>query len=155
PKPNYVEIVATPEIDVPLTYGIRRPVVILPSAMIEAGHEEVIKQCLAHEWSHIRRRDIAHWWLWQAVQPLFWFQPLYWVLRRELRLCQDQIADHFAAGQTNDTLTYAESLLHLARSRRRMQINLALTMNDGKSNLYRRVQRLVSANSHLTSVCRA
>ena len=150
-----VTLLVSSEIDVPLTFGIRRPVVMLPAAMINSARPAVLRDCLAHEWSHICHHDIAQWWTVQAMQPLFWYQPLFWLLRRELRLCQDQLADHFAVGQMSDAISYAEVLLELAKTRQRMQTSLALTMNDGRSNLFRRVQLLVSANHQLTTVCRS
>ena len=150
-----VTLLVSSEIDVPLTFGIRRPVVMLPAAMINSARPAVLRDCLAHEWSHICHHDIAQWWLIQAMQPLFWYQPLFWLLRRELRLCQDQLADHFAVGQVSDAISYAEVLLELAKTRQRMQTSLALTMNDGRSNLFRRVQLLVSANHQLATACRS
>jgi beta-lactamase regulating signal transducer with metallopeptidase domain len=41
---------------------------------------------LAHEWSHVERRDIVSWHLATLTQFLFFYQPLFWWLRRQLRL---------------------------------------------------------------------
>jgi beta-lactamase regulating signal transducer with metallopeptidase domain len=147
-------ILLSPAIDVPLTYGVRHATIMLPSSMVSAAGRATLRNCLAHELSHVRQRDVAWWWTLAALQPLLWYQPLYWVLRRELRLCQDQIADHFASGDAKNALDYAEVLVDLARCRQSRQTGLALTMSQGRSNLYRRIQLLVSANRHVTSVCR-
>ena len=152
---KHVAVLSSPTIRVPATFGIWRPVVLLPQSMIDSASRAVLRDCLAHEWSHICRRDIALWWSVQALQPLFWYQPLYWVLRRELRLCQDQVADHFAAGKSPDAFSYAELLVNLAKTRHSCQSNLALTINDGQSNLARRIQLLVSSHQHLAANCRS
>ncbi|MEX2140537.1 MAG: M56 family metallopeptidase [Pirellulales bacterium] len=154
PHRRRLTILLSPAIEVPLTYGVRRATIVLPTSMVTAGRRTTLRNCLAHELSHVHRHDVAQWWALQALQPLLWYQPLYWVLRRELRLCQDQIADHFASAHAADALSYAEVLVELAKFRHCRQAGLALTMSHGRSNLYRRIQLLVSANRHLASVCR-
>jgi beta-lactamase regulating signal transducer with metallopeptidase domain len=152
---RHVELLVSPEIDVPLTYGVRTATIVFPASMLRVADLATLRNCLAHEMSHICKYDIAQWWALLALQPLLWCQPLYWVLRRELRLCQDQIADHFASDRAADFCSYAEILLKLARSRHSRQTGLVLTMNDGRSSVSRRIRMLVSANRHLTSVCRS
>jgi beta-lactamase regulating signal transducer with metallopeptidase domain len=147
-------ILLSPSIDVPLTYGVRGATIVLPASMVTDASRTTLRNCLAHELSHVRQHDVAWWWALAALQPLMWYQPLYWVLRRELRLCQDQVADHFASGDAVNALDYAEVLVGLARFRQCRQSGLALTMSQGRSNLYRRIQQLVSANHRVTSVCR-
>jgi len=152
--PGRLTILLSTAIDVPLTYGVWRAAIVLPTSMASAARRTTLRNCLAHELSHVRKYDVAQWWALQVLQPLLWYQPLYWVLRRELRLCQDQIADHFASSHAADALSYAEVLVELAKFRHCRQAGLALTMNHGRSNLYRQIQLLVSANRHLASVCR-
>jgi hypothetical protein len=154
PHSRRLAILMSPAIDVPLTYGAWRATIVLPTSMVAGSRMSTLRNCLAHELSHVRRSDVAQWWALAALAPFLWYQPLYWVLRRELRLCQDQIADQFASDQSADALSYAEVLVELARFRHCRQAGLALTMNHGRSNLYRRIQLLVSANRHLASVCR-
>ena len=69
-----------------MTFGLRTPKIVLPEPMVRTAPSAEIRYCVAHEWSHIRNRDIVVWWAVQLLQPLVWFQPLYWYLRRELRL---------------------------------------------------------------------
>jgi beta-lactamase regulating signal transducer with metallopeptidase domain len=154
PRKRLVPVLSTSEIDVPLTFGVRRPAILLPASLIRQAEKSAVRDCLAHEWAHIRSGDIVWWWILQAIQPLVWIQPFYWLLRRQLRLHQDQMADHFAAGLAPDSASYAELLLDLAKARRRPRTSMALTMNDGHSNLFRRVQWLLSANRHLVATCR-
>jgi beta-lactamase regulating signal transducer with metallopeptidase domain len=154
PHRRRVSIFSSPRIEIPLTFGVRKPTIVLPAAMIRTSAMADIRHCLAHEWSHIRNRDVVVWWAVQLLQPIFWFQPLYWLLRRELRLAQDQVADHFAASQAPDRTRYAELLLELAMRRRGVQPNMVLTMSDGRSNLFRRIQLLLSAEQRWVAACR-
>ncbi|MFO0951249.1 MAG: M56 family metallopeptidase, partial [Isosphaeraceae bacterium] len=82
------------------------------------------------------------------------YQPLFWWLRRQLRLSQDFLADDFAArlGSAED---YAALLVRLARQRRSGPALPALGIGDGRSNLYRRVHMLLIDRRPLERRCRA
>ena len=101
-------------VTVPVTFGWRRPVVLMPEAA-RGWEDEPLREALVHELAHVRRRD---WPLQLAARfacALHWFNPLVWLLARRLRLeaelaCDDQVlqAGAGAAG-------YAERLVALAR----------------------------------------
>lgn len=148
-----VELLISPAIDAPLTFGWRRPVVVVPQTLADAGGPP-LQFCLAHEWSHIERSDLVTWRLAQCGQLLLWWHPAFWALRRELRLAQDMLADDRAATIGQGSLEYSELLVDLARQRMPAQYALALTFLDHPSQLMRRVrmllQRPVSLRSHCT-----
>ena len=79
---------------------------------------------------------------------------MFWWLRRQLRLCQDYLADAraAAAGSAED---YAAFLVRLARVRRSGPALPALGIGDRRSNLYRRVVMLVQDHEPLERRCRA
>jgi len=142
------------DINVPVAFGARRGLILLPESIVRGGDDEALRYCLAHEWSHVRNHDIPQWWVLQLCQAALWCQPLYWILRRELRVCQDQIADDFAAREAEDPLSYAQLLIDLARQARGMRLAMALTMADGQSSLARRIRLLTDGSFRLTSIGR-
>src|SRR5690606_788346 len=87
-----VRLLVTAEIAAPMVFGWRRPVVLIPES-ISRGDQSALRSCLAHEWSHVSCGDLLKWQLANLCQFLFWYQPLFWMLRRELRVCQDLVAD--------------------------------------------------------------
>ena len=105
-----------PHVDTPLTFGWLRPVVVIPQQIAAAGGE-ALRYCLAHEWWHIQRADILSWQATWACQFVLWHQPLFWVLRRELRICQDILADSHATAGGDAALEYSELLVSFARNR--------------------------------------
>ncbi|HEY2881596.1 MAG TPA: hypothetical protein VGJ15_04170, partial [Pirellulales bacterium] len=118
-----------------------------------------LRYALAHEWSHLSRGDVLRWEFCSLAGVLLFYQPLYWWLRRQMRLCQDYLADAEAASATltpNADGTnaaanhadftredYAQFLVNLAHRRIGLPAMLALSVGDGKSNLYHRVQMLL------------
>ncbi len=77
-------------IDSPFILGLFRPVIYLPSSL----SSEDAAYVMAHERSHLKRRD--HWWkpLGFAVLTVHWFNPLVWaayiLLCRDIELACDE-----------------------------------------------------------------
>ena len=90
--------------------------------------------------------------MWPVV--VLFYQPLFWWLRRQLRLCQDYLADARAAG-VGSAEDYAAFLVCLARVRRFGPIVPALGIGDRRSNLYRRIIMLVQNHEPLERHCQA
>jgi len=149
-----VEVLVSSSVRVPLAFGIRRPVIVLPRQILKASDATTITYCLSHEWAHIRSHDVTTWWIVQVLQSILWFQPLFWYLRRELRTAQDQLADDFAVGDSRDRADYASLLTCLARQQLGVGSTLALTMAGRRSSLYRRVEMLLVANFRLANRAR-
>jgi beta-lactamase regulating signal transducer with metallopeptidase domain len=101
----------------PITWGARRPVILLPESATE-WPDARRRAVLRHELAHIARGDAHARWLAAVVCVLYWFHPLAWLIVRALRTeseaaCDDQVvADGMAPGE------YAEHLLAIARETR-------------------------------------
>ena len=92
--------------------------IVLPRALCDSGDFQELRFCLGHEWCHIERRDSRAWNLANIAGFVLFYQPLFWWLRRQLRLCQDYLADDRAAalGSAEDYSTL------LVRSRARGEL---------------------------------
>ncbi len=102
----------------PLTYGILRPVILLPSE-IHLDEEEFL--CImAHEWVHIRRKDVFVKYLMCLAVCIYWFHPLVWMMARLLEQDMEIACDEEALDKYPDCFkkTYALSLIRLAQGRR-------------------------------------
>src|SRR5262249_45792385 len=149
-----VRLLTSERIDLPLTFSWRRPVIVLPRALCRGRDEAALRFCLAHEWSHVEHRDIWSWHLATLAQVLLFYQPLLWWLRRQLRLCQDYLADARAVEQARAAEDYAEYLVGLARRRLGNPVPAALGIGDRRSNLYRRIIMLLNTRQPLEQRCR-
>jgi beta-lactamase regulating signal transducer with metallopeptidase domain len=154
PEGRRVALLVSPRIDAPITFGWRRPVILLPESLCTSADQPALRYCLAHEWDHVERGDARVWYLAAAVQFAFFYQPLFWRLRRQLRLCQDYLADARAAGQAAMVEDYAEYLLAVARRRLTVSPLPAMGFGDRRSHLYRRVMMLVERREPLERRCR-
>lgn len=148
-----VRLLVSTEITVPTVFGWRRPTILLPSWMA-TGDRTAVRFCLAHEWSHVNCGDLPRWQLINLCQLLFWYQPLFWMLRRELRICQDLIADDLAAGATGDQfgrIEYSNLLLTIAKQAISPRVGGAMAFYDCSSPLSRRIKALLTDGQPLRS----
>ncbi len=141
-RDSNVRLLVSNGLDSPLVFGLFCPTMLLPAHFVQSRRERVMA-CLAHEWSHILRHDLMTSRLVWFSQVLLWFQPVYWSLRNELRLCQDQLADDFAASFSRDPIQYSELLLEFARSQQQRSLTGSLALAHNTSHLTRRMTMLL------------
>ena len=71
------------------------------------------KQMLAHEWVHARQKHSADKLFLESMMILGWFNPIFWILKKELYLIHEFIADDRSI-ENNDSAQLAELLLTAA-----------------------------------------
>ncbi len=105
------ELLEGPPDSAPLTYGARRPVIIVPSALLDSP--DSLKTVLAHELIHVRRADSVWALLECLISAAFAFHPLVLLLRRGIERSRETSCDAevLAAGIVRPT-QYAELLAH-------------------------------------------
>ena len=131
-----------------------RPVIVLPSALCDGGDPEPSGTSWRTSGRMSSARDAWAWNLACLAGLVLFYQPLFWWLRRQLRLCQDYLADARAAavGSAED---YAAFLVRLARAAQSGLGVPALGIGDRRLNLYRRIVMLVQDHEPLERRCRA
>ncbi len=102
-------------VSVPLTWGWRRPVVLLPHSSLSWSSEQ-LRSVLWHELSHIRRRDWASQMFAQWVCVLFWFHPLVWLAARRLQIEAELACDDRVLSLGISPPQYAAHLLEVVKS---------------------------------------
>lgn len=107
-----IRLMASDEASSPLSWGLRRPVILLDRDTLLTPEEA--DAILAHEVAHVARRDWPSLILSRLAVALFWFNPLVWRLDREVAQQAEEAADSDAAA-TVEPARYAQTLLDWAR----------------------------------------
>jgi beta-lactamase regulating signal transducer with metallopeptidase domain len=97
-------------LSVPVTFGVRRPAILLPAGWRDWEPAE-LDAVLAHEISHVVRRDALAERLALLHRAIFWFSPLSWWLARHLADLAEEASDDAALAAGADRTRYAETLL--------------------------------------------
>jgi len=114
-------LMVSDEIASPVTFGWRKPVVLLPArfAELDARVQDAI---LCHEIMHVRRGD----WLFtvaeELVRAIFWFHPAIWWLLGEIGLAREQEVDRLAIEITQEREHYMDALLAIAGARAQLDL---------------------------------
>jgi TonB family protein len=100
---------------VPLTWGVLRPVILLPATARDWG-VETRRIVLSHELAHIARTD----WFFQIcaelLRAVYWFNPVVWLAAKRLRYESEQACDDSVVASGIEPSCYADQLLALART---------------------------------------
>ncbi|MEZ5387489.1 MAG: M56 family metallopeptidase [Prosthecobacter sp.] len=133
------------KLESPMLTGWRTPVIWLPSGF-ETWGKARLYAVLRHEAAHWRRSDWLWQWLAQVTLCLWWWQPLAWLARSQLRIETEHAADDMVVADTEHAPEYARTLVEIAAGLPvGMSRHLGVTMfgNDG---VKQRVQALIRTN---------
>lgn len=117
PLRRHVRVRLSDRIGAPLSYGLLRPVILLPRGMDRSG--DTLYHVLLHELEHIRALDAARKLLLTACVCVHWFNPLVWVMfllaNRDMELlCDARVLARLGRASRRD---YAMTLLALEARR--------------------------------------
>jgi beta-lactamase regulating signal transducer with metallopeptidase domain len=130
----------------PVICCLLRPVLLWPQGLQDQLSAAGCRAVVIHELAHLRRRD--HWvrWLELTAAVLYWWNPLFWFVRRRLRFYAELACDAWVT----DTLPemrrdYAEALVDVcARSSRAAAPSLAVGVGgDGRRDFRRRLTMIM------------
>jgi beta-lactamase regulating signal transducer with metallopeptidase domain len=147
------ELRVVPNVTGPVCCGLFRPVVLLPQRLAETGDEESLRWIFAHELAHLRRGDAWTAFWFGLAEALYFALPWFWWLKRQVRLCQEYVADAEAAGETRAE-DYASFLVNLSRSPRGgRRLAAASGVLGSPSELYRRITMLLQDSKRVERSC--
>ena len=99
----------------PGVFGVFKPVLILPHAVMHELSSSQIQTVLAHEMCHIRRRDNLTAAIHKLIEVVFWFHPLVWWIGANLLREREAACDESVIEDGHEQVVYAESLLHVCK----------------------------------------
>jgi hypothetical protein len=135
-------------LDVRMGAAITTPVaagaaVLLPAGCLDWSPANR-RAVLAHEQSHIARGDVYVLLLAALHRAIFWFSPFSWWLLNELAETAELVSDDAAIEALGDRQAYAEILLDIARSTRRVAAGIAMARTR---NVLIRVDRILAVTA--------
>ncbi len=125
----------------PVTYGWRRPVILLPSRVMELP-AELREAVECHELIHVYRQD----WLFvlaeALLRSLLWFHPAIWFVLARIQLAREQVVDREAVELLRNRETYLDALVAVASQQLQPELSPALLFLR-KRHLLARVEGVV------------
>ena len=123
--------------------GIFRPVVLLPKGLLPRLSADEVRSILAHELTHLTRRDnltsAIHMW----VEAIFWFYPPVWLIGARLIAERERACDESVLARGHDPEVYAEGILKVCKFCLQSPLSSAAGVSGG--NLGQRVREIMTA----------
>lgn len=99
---------------VPLTFGWRLPVILIPRHCLESLSPQQREAVVLHELTHIVNADFFWKILTQFMTAIYWAHPLAWLIRRDGEILRERLCDQLCVQQLGRQ-TYALTLIDVAR----------------------------------------
>jgi len=99
----------------PGVFGIFRPVLLLPEKILNRLSAPQLRSILAHEMSHVRRRDNLTAAIHMVVEAIFWFHPAVWWIGNRLVEERERACDEAVLELGNEADVYAQSILNVCK----------------------------------------
>ncbi|MBI2947950.1 MAG: HEAT repeat domain-containing protein, partial [Verrucomicrobia bacterium] len=138
-------LMVSAQIHTPIAFGLLRPTVMLPAAVVEKLPLSEVRVILAHELAHYQRGDLWVNWLQLLLLAVWWFHPVVWLLNRALRQVREDCCDDFllAQGLTSNE-AYCDVLVRAAAELSgKVPIGATLGFAEQMHPLGRRVARIM------------
>jgi beta-lactamase regulating signal transducer with metallopeptidase domain len=111
-----LQTLVVPGILSPCVWSLGRPKLLWPTFLLDRLSPDCRRSVIVHELAHLRRRD--HWvgWLQMLAECVWWWNPLFWYVRRQLRRHAELACDAWVvATLPDDRRAYAEALIEVTQ----------------------------------------
>ena len=138
-------LLSSREIDSPVTWGLKKPVILLPDGA-EEWSNDCLRVVLVHELVHLRRGDWILQLLAQVACVAYWFNPMAWIAVRLHATERERSCDDEVLSLGTRPTTYASHLLDVSQfiKSRAAPPLVALRIVRRRGQLEGRVMRILS-----------
>lgn len=133
-------------ITAPVSFGWKKPFVVLPSRGISKLSETELEHIVLHELSHIRHGDLITNYLFCGLQAIYWFNPLVWLAFRQMRRDREAYCDWAVLNELDGEtarLGYGQTILNFAGGCK-THFHTANGLCQSKEQLKYRMEQIVS-----------
>jgi beta-lactamase regulating signal transducer with metallopeptidase domain len=105
-----------PGIGSPFVWHMGRAKLLWPASLTERQPLDRRRSVIVHELAHLRRRDQWVGWLQMVAECLWWWNPLFWYVRRQLRFYAELACDAWVVSTLPEgRRAYAEALIEVTQ----------------------------------------
>ena len=125
-----------------------KPMILLPANITDTLTDAQLACALRHELTHYRRRDHLLMLLLRLLTCVYWFNPIVWLMKRELMKDMETACDSTVTARLNGTerREYAMTLLALFSQPCRANSVLGMALSSAEKDAERRVRGVFGAH---------
>lgn len=138
-----VQLFQSVHIDLPLTYGIWKPVILIPASLFLQLSPEQLEAIIVHELAHIKRHDYAVNLIQSVLEVIFFYHPVFWWINYTVRESRESVADDTAITNGISPKDLAFGLANTLNHSTTTPPELALASTGKKSPTLTRIKRIM------------
>jgi len=143
--PGTIPVRSSPGLLEPGVVGLLHPILLLPAGIVERLKPSQLEAVIAHELSHVRRRDNLTSAIHMIVEAIFWFHPLVWWVGARLIEERERACDEAVLRLGSEPHDYAEGILIVCKSY--LESPLSCVSGVTGSNLKKRIQAILAGRT--------
>lgn len=145
---SLVGIYSSKFVSVPLTFGVWKPVILFPAALLLQMNPAQVEAILIHELAHVKRRDYLWNFLQVMTENIFFFHPICWWITSEIRRQRELAADEWAISQGVAPKDLAKGLATVAVFQQHHAVpEFAMAASKPKHPTLERIKKLLGVQS--------
>lgn len=129
-------------VNIPLTIGYFKPIIIFPVALINNLDNEQVEAILLHELAHIKRHDYLLNIVQCVMETILCFNPFVWLISKTIRQEREYCCDDMVMDAEYNNFTYSKALYIIARQNSQSYALAMASAGSKKYPLLNRIKRL-------------
>ncbi|MCH7408751.1 M48 family metalloprotease [Belliella sp. DSM 111904] len=134
-------------ISTPLTFGILKPIILIPTGLIFQLSSVQVEAIIAHELAHIKRHDFLVNILQSMMEMVFFFHPVFWWINGVIRTERENVCDDIAVQLGVAPRALAEALVTCTNYSIEASPQLTLAATSRNTPTLDRIKRIMGFSS--------
>ncbi len=139
-----IPVFYTKHINAPVLFGLMHPCLLLPASLKNAFNEDELTCIMLHELAHLKRKDIATFWIMALLKAVYWMNPLIWYALNKMRQDCEVACDAFTLSYMNekDNKKYGYTIIQLLQKNKPIAAANIAGVTGSKSQIVRRLKMI-------------
>ncbi len=139
--------IALSDVKSPVIFGMLKPIILVPYNCVEKMSDSEIKYIILHELSHYKNKDILMNYLMCVFQILYWFNPLVWIIFKQMKIEREIVCDSSVLNMLDeDNYTdYGMTIIRFIETVPQKRVfALSADMGGSKKHIKMRIEKIAS-----------
>ena len=145
-----VKVLKSIHVDMPMTYGVWKPVILVPAALFLQLTPCQLEAIIAHELAHIKRHDYLLNLLQSYLEVIFFFHPIFWWINKTVKEQRENACDDLAISMGVAPKDLAFGLANVLNYAKNPTPEMAMAAAKTKNPTLERIKRIMGAKTSPT-----
>lgn len=145
-----VQLLKSIHVDVPMTYGVWKPVILIPAGLFFQLSPLQIEAIIAHELAHIKRYDYLVNLVQSSLEVVFFFHPIFWWINKTAKEQRENACDDMAISMGISPKDLAYSLANVLNHAKNPTPDIAMAAAKPNNPTLDRIKRLMGVKTSST-----